>query len=64
MMKQLLILSLFLSELRSDSNLKGIEMSSFSEIPAQEQFLRAWPGTMDTCITNVFCPNGRRRLFY
>lgn len=63
-MKQLLILSLFLYTLQSDSELKGVEMNSHTRTPAQEQFLRVWPGAMDTCTTNVFCPNGKRRLFY
>lgn len=62
-MKQFLILGLLLSELQSDSILKENEMNRHNNI-TQEQFLRVWPGGMDTCITNVFCPNGKRRLFY
>lgn len=63
-MKQLLILCFLLYELRSDCKLERVEMINKSHICDREQILKVWPGTMDTCVTNVFCPNGKRRLFY
>ena len=63
-MKRLLRLSFVLYELQGDSKLRELNMIGHTSISVQQQFLRAWPGAMDTCVTNVFCPNGRRRLFY
>ncbi len=63
-MRQLLILSLVLYELQGDSKLREVNMTGYTSISVQQQFLRVWPGGMDTCVTNVFCPNGKRRLFY
>lgn len=62
-MKKLLILGTLILLINGDS-FSGEKKSESQDGIVSWSCNHQWPGKLDTITTNVFYPNGKRRLFY